>query len=230
MSDPLSLDAFEAAYRAQQNPSEADRSLRVTFYAEEFHDPLLSDGGRLPKGHRRIPEIRKLGYEVSEPDADGFVTVAGAGRPIFVSEEMCEIRYGDKDNIVRDRVRKMVPDPRQRFPVQYAKFKAGDSEQVVGTLLREWGIIDRSTARSYEAIGVRTVEELAGMPDQAADKIRGAHPDRQKARDFLATAKGQAPLAQARAENEALRDELRTLREQVQALEDRGERKPTRRN
>jgi len=140
------------------------------------------------------------------------------GRPIFKSEEFCEIRYGDKDNIVCERVRYMRPDPRLRFPVHYALFKAGESVQVVGTLLREWGLIDRSTAKGYEAIGIVTVEQLAEASDATAQQVRGLLMDRQKAKDFLSTAQGLAPLAAARAENADLRAQMDALRDQMKDL------------
>lgn len=142
-----------------------------------------------------------------------------AGRPIFKSVEMCEIKVpGDKDNVICDRVKYMRPDPRKRFPVQYARHKAGEKVQVVGTLLREWGLIDRATAKSYEAVGIHTVEQLAGLSDSNAQGLRGSLTDRQKAKDFLAMAAGQAPIAQARAENEKLRAEIQALREMVEDM------------
>lgn len=140
------------------------------------------------------------------------------GRPIYRSVEMCEIRYGDKDNVVTDRVKYMHPDPRRRFPDQWARFKAGEATQVVGTLLRQWGLIPAADAKGYEALGIMTVEQLAGLNDTNAQQIRGSIADRQKARDFLAMAAGQAPVAQARAENEALRKEVQALRDMVESL------------
>ena len=139
-------------------------------------------------------------------------------RPIYKSEEFCEIRTGDKNSVVVERVRFMHPDPRERFPVQYARFKAGEAQQVVGTPLREWGRIDRSTARAYADLGVITVEQLAAVSDQNAKQVRGMLADRKTAQDYLEEMKGQAPLAEARAENEKLRDEMRALRDQVEAL------------
>lgn len=139
-------------------------------------------------------------------------------RPIFKSVEMCEIRYGDKDNVICDRVKYMHPDPRLRFAAQYARFKAGEATQVVGTLLRQWGLITMAEAKSYEAMEILTVEQLAGLSDTTAQQIRGSMTDRQKARDFLLMAAGQAPIAQARAENEALRRELQNLRDMVESM------------
>lgn len=140
---------------------------------------------------------------------------AKEGRPIFRSDEMCEIRYGDKNNVAVDRVRYMVPDPRKRFPVQYARFKAGEKVQSVGTPLLEFGQIPRSRALEYKALEIHTVEELAGLSDTTCQGIRGSMADRQKALDFLDQAKGAAPLVQARAELEALREELRALKDQM---------------
>jgi hypothetical protein len=141
---------------------------------------------------------------------------ANEGRPIFKSVEMVEIRIpGNKDNVVVQRVSKMDPDPRERFPAQYAKFKGGDPQQHVGTMLRKWGILDEAEALSYEAVGIFTVEQLAGMTDAACKQYRGSLGDRQKAQDWLDTAKGAAPVAAARAEVARLREELAALREQL---------------
>ena len=134
------------------------------------------------------------------------------GRPIFKSVEMVEIRVpGDKD-MRRGRVKNTHPDPRKRFPEAYAKFKAGELAQVNGQLLRAWGRLMPHRVREYEAVGVLTVEQLAALSDVNAQGFPGAIADRQKARDFLDEAKGQAPIAQARAENEKLRAELESLK------------------
>jgi hypothetical protein len=140
------------------------------------------------------------------------------GRPMFKSVEMCSIKApGDRDVVV-ERVTKMQPDPRQRFPGHYARFKAGQAVQVEGTLLREWGVLDRATAKSYEAIDIYTVEQLAGLSDGNCQQHRGSMADRQKARDWLDKAKGLEPVAQARAENAKLRAEIEALKEAIEAM------------
>jgi hypothetical protein len=141
------------------------------------------------------------------------------GRPIFKSVEMCSIKApGDKDNIVVERVARMQPDPRMRFPAQYARFKAGEKVQIEGTLLRQWGLITPAEAKSYEAVDVYTVEQLAGLSDSICQQYRGSLADRQKARDFLDQAKGLEPAAAARAENQRLRSEIEALREAIASL------------
>jgi hypothetical protein len=140
------------------------------------------------------------------------------GRPIFKSVEMCEIRIPlDKDNVTVERVEKN-PDLRRRFPGQYARFKAGETVQIEGSLLRQWGLITPAEAKSYEAVDVFTVEQLAGLSDAQCQRYRGSLADRQKAKDFLDKAKGLEPVAQARAENAALRAEIEALREAIAAL------------
>jgi hypothetical protein len=223
-TDPLSVQAFTDAYQYQQDQGSADKQLHVEFSHDEVEDPILSTGGEVAPNDPRIALARKLEIEVAPVDKEkGTVKIQGAGRPIFKQVEMCEIRYGDKDNVVRDRVKSMHPDPRERFPGQYARFKAGEKTQIVGTLLREWGLIDRSMSKSYEAVGIFTVEQLAGLSDVNAQELRGSLADRQKAKDFLEMAKGHAPVAQARADLDRAQNEIRALRDELDAMKAAGE-------
>jgi hypothetical protein len=194
--DPLSNAAFAEAFDLQQNPEVADRRLHVHFYTDEVLDE------RATNGWTETVDGKEVRHQ-------------GAGRPIYKSVEMCEIHYGDKDNIVIDRVKSMHPDPRSRFPQQYARFKAGDKVQIVGTLLRKWGVIDPAEAKSYEAVNIHTVEQLAGLSDSTCQQYRGSLAHRQMARDWLATAAGHAPTAEARAENQKLREEIQALRDAI---------------
>lgn len=182
-------------------------------------DPL-SDAAFTDLGSQQISDDdRRLHVTFFYDEIEDQKLTEQHGRPMFKSVEMCSIRIpGDKDNQVVGRVEKMTPDPRRRFPEQYARFKAGEKVQVEGTLLRAWGLITPAEAKSYEAIDVLTVEQLAGMSDQLCQQYRGAVADRQKARDFLDQAKGLAPASQARAENERLRAEIEALKESVAAL------------
>jgi hypothetical protein len=213
--DPLSDAAFTDL--SQQGLTDADRALRVRFFYESIRDPVLSDGGELKASDPRVAIAKEKGLEVSPATDDagkpvkGRVQIEGAGRPIFVPVEMCEIRV-DRDNVV---VQRVTDAHRHRFPGQYAKHKAGEKHQEAGTLLRKWGLIDEADALSYEASGIYTVEQLAAQSDAACQQSRGMLRHRQVATDFLETAKGLAPVAAARAEAEKLRAELDALREQV---------------
>jgi hypothetical protein len=167
---------------------------------------------------------KHLAVRFSWDEVEDPVESAKAGRPIFKSVEFCEIRIpGNKDEIIRDRVKYMHPDPRERFPIAYAKFRAGDRVQVQGTPLREWAMMTRAQARSYEASNIFTVEQLAGLSDAMAQGKFGSVGDRIKAQDFLKSAAGGAPLTEARAEIEVLREEIRNLRD---AMQDQGREVP----
>ena len=165
-----------------------------------------------PQGADRGLYVRFFTDELKDEKAS-----AEAGRPIFKSIEMCEIRFGDRNNVVVDRVSKMDPDPRIRFAPQYAKFKAGEDIQVVGSLLREWGRMDRSTAKGYEAIKIYTVEALAALTDDQCKSMRGSMADRQMARDWLEQMGGVEIEAKLRAENDELRKKIDNLQAFVEA-------------
>lgn len=180
------------AYRAQEftggDTSAADRALAVRFYTDDVEDPV---------------ESKKQ------------------NRPIFKTVECCEIRIpGNRDEITQGPIKYIKPDPRERFPQAYARFKAGARSQIVGTLLREWGMIPSTRAKEYEALGVHTVEQLAAIGDSQAQAREwfGSLEDRQKAKDFLASAAGLAPVSQLREENEDLRAKLAELSAKVEAM------------
>lgn len=141
------------------------------------------------------------------------------GRPMFKTVEMCRKRVpGDRDNVVEERIKYMKPDPRKEYPVEYARFQAGEKIQAQGQLLRRWGLLDPSTVKGYESLGIITVENLAAVSDANASQVRGLLADRQKAQDFLAMAKGLQPASEARAEAEKLRAQMRALQEQIDDL------------
>lgn len=139
------------------------------------------------------------------------------GRPMFRTVEMCEVRP-DRQTVVCERVDRMDPDPRRRWPAAYMQFKATAAEKIEGTLLSSWGLLDVSDVAGYKAIEIFTVEQLAAIsdPDLEQRKIDASH--RQRARDFLAQTQGLEPLALARAENAQLRAENQALRETIEAL------------
>ena len=139
------------------------------------------------------------------------------GRPVYQVVEMCE-RKPDPQTIICERVDRMQPDPRRLFPIKYAQFKAEAAEKIEGTLLSAWGLIDVAEVEGYKAIGILTVEQLAAISDSDLEKRKIEASHRQRAKDFLAMAKGMEPLAQARAENAHLRAEIQVLRETIEAL------------
>jgi hypothetical protein len=69
--------------------------------------------------------------------------------------------------------------------------------------------------------GVHSVEQLASMPDSQAQKFMGIQALKQKAKDYIEAAKGNAPLEQLRAENEELRNRMEALEEMLKSARSR---------
>lgn len=110
------------------------------------------------------------------------------GRPIYADVEHVRILVpGDKQNII-DRI--ASPDDKQRFAAQYAKFKAGQGQEVVGTRLEAVPWMTRSKVEEYKFFNVFTVEQLAEASDQVGQKFPGFNSDREKAKKFLEATQG----------------------------------------
>ena len=120
------------------------------------------------------------------------------GRPIYEDREYVRLVVaGDKDNIVERPAREA---DKARFPRQYEAFKRGEGDAVVGTPLSSWPGISRSQVEELAFFGVRTVEQLAEMADAQIQKFLGANALRDRARMFIAAAKGDAPIQRMQAE------------------------------
>jgi hypothetical protein len=139
------------------------------------------------------------------------------GRPIYQDVEYVEIMVpGDKSNTVHRPVR---AEDRRRFAAQYNAWKAGaDQEAATGTPLSAWPAVTAAQVRELSHFNCRTVEQLASMGDGAIQNVGPILALRQKARDFIAAAKGSAPLQQLRAELEKRDSELAALKAQVADL------------
>lgn len=160
-----------------------------------------------------------LGLTFEEIDVEDEAASRAEGRPVFKTRHLATIRIpGDKDNAFTFWADKMNADERRRFGKRYQEWKETHTNKVEGTLLREWGLMSRARGREWEALNVFTVEQLAALSDANLQNMRGGNLERQKARDFLEFAKGQAPLIQARAENEKMKAQMSALQEQVDKL------------
>lgn len=138
------------------------------------------------------------------------------GRPIFKEVDWVTIRVpGSRDTVER----KVRDSDKIRFPKQWAAFQNGKTQEgVVGTPLTAWPGLTRAQCEEFAFFGVKTVEQLAEMPDQHLQKFMGGNGIRQRARDFIAAAKDAAPLAQLRSEVEKRDADIQALQAQVASL------------
>ncbi len=122
---------------------------------------------------------------------------AEAGRPIFDEFDAVKILTpGSKDTYTGD----ATPDYQQRFPTQWARYKAGQSQDMAGTPLSLLPWLGMGQVAELNAVGCHTVEHLAGMSDALSQKFMGHHQMKQRAQQYLDAAKGNAPLLKMESE------------------------------
>ena len=141
------------------------------------------------------------------------------GRPIHDDVEFVEIHVpGDRKTIVDTPVKE---EHRQRWPQEYARFKAGEETPISGTALEDWPPMSRAMVEDLRYAKIRTVEQLAGLTDAqiAAVIPMGGNALREKAKRFLEAAAGSAPTEKLAAENEALRGNMATMEATMRALQ-----------
>jgi hypothetical protein len=140
-----------------------------------------------------------------------------AGRPIFDDVPYVHIWIaGQKDEVHRP----VYAQDKIDYPREWAAFEGQrDQAAASGTPLGMLPGITASLVEEAAYFKVRTIEDLANMPETNAGSLGMGWPAvRQRARDYIEAAKGAAPIAQVRAENEELRNQLEALQRTVKEL------------
>ena len=172
-------------------------------------------------------EDARLAIQFSYEPVENEAKSREAGRPIYDEVEFIKIvAPGDRDNVVFRPVWDEPRNPRSdtaRFARAYAAFKAGEKAAESGTPLAAWPGISRAQVEELKHFSVSTVEQLAAIADVHAQKFSGIQSLKQRARDFLEQAAGNAPAEKLRAELETRDAQIATLLGQVKELGDRVE-------
>lgn len=143
---------------------------------------------------------------------------AAQGRPIYREEEWVKIMVpGDKDNIV---VRAVRAVDKTLYADQYRAFKANQDQPIVGTPLDKIPFLSKARVLEFNALGLRTAEQVRDMSDTLAAKFMDAHGIRKRIGDFLAAASDAAPMEKLQAE---LADRDAKIAQLMQAVESQGE-------
>jgi CRISPR/Cas system CSM-associated protein Csm2 small subunit len=106
----------------------------------------------------------------------------------------------------------------QRFRVRYDKWRAGQSEAVVGTPLNALPGMTPSKVEEYKYFKVVTVEQLSEASDQLGQKFMTFQADKARAKAFLEVAAGNAPIERMNAELAKRDEEIEALKAQMAAL------------
>jgi hypothetical protein len=107
---------------------------------------------------------------------------------------------------------------KQRFPKHYAAFQARIELPVEGTPLSEWPVVTRAHAEELGFMGVKTVEQLAGMSDGNASQFMGGQSFKAKANAWLARAKKDVTQSQMEAELAKRDTQIAALSAKLEAL------------
>lgn len=138
------------------------------------------------------------------------------GRPIFNDEVFVMIMVPGQTDIVH---RRAWEKDYKRFPKQYQAFLNNqDQDAASGTPLKLVTWLSGSQVKELEYFNVRTVEQLANMPDNTVGKFMALAQLKQRAKDFLEAANKAAPLIAMRAELEARDSKIEVMERQLAAM------------
>lgn len=138
------------------------------------------------------------------------------GRPIFDEIDVVKIiAPGQRDSFVGI----ATPQYQQRFPQQWARYKAGQEQSgTSGTPLNMLPWMSVSQVAEFKAMNCHTVEQLVGMPDAISQKFMGHHQIKQRAQAYLDMAKDAAPALRLEAELKKRDDQIEELKSNLEAL------------
>jgi hypothetical protein len=139
-----------------------------------------------------------------------------AGRAIYYDQEFIQIIIPGS----RDISTYALDDHyKARFKEAYAKWKAnGDQAKIDGTILAELPWMTKSQIAELNYSNINTVEQLANLPDNLAQQFLGNFKLRERAKNFLLAAAGEAPALKLQAALEERDNHIQVLERKVEEL------------
>lgn len=163
-----------------------------------------------------------------DPVEDRNASIA-AGRYIAKDVDFVTVtRPGARDNFVtvaseyaetlRDRARAglIPPDWPEKYEAAYARWLKGETAPEIGTPIKGWGLLSPATQEMLIRWEIRTVEDLAALPDSEVMRLgMGMQAAKDKAKAFLEAANSAGAVA---AELSTLKQQVRENSELVEKL------------
>lgn len=144
------------------------------------------------------------------------------GRPIFEDVDFVKIIIPGSRDVTDTKANEGY---KSRFPRQWANYVNRRKETVEGTPLSELTWMGAAVAAEFNAVNVKTVEQLLGMSDQAGSQFMGFSKIKERCQRFMDAAKGEAPALKLEKqvddltrENVRLKEQLTELSAQVKVL------------
>lgn len=140
-----------------------------------------------------------------------------AGRPIFDDVDMIRIHTpGSRDTTVSP----AHAGYQARFPRQWKQYVDGQVQTSTGTPLSSVTWLSAGQVAELGVFSIKTVEQLAAMPDNIANKFMNHHILKQQAARFMEAAAGAAPMLKLQAELRARDERIEELQAAVQAMQE----------
>jgi hypothetical protein len=151
-----------------------------------------------------------------------------AGAPQFRTEHWVSIiiddrtevplRFAGSDGTVDANILRMIDMDNldERILGKYEAWRAGGTEALDGSDLREWPAVTKAQADSLRALSLLTIEDLAEASDGLLQRMQGGVTLREKAQAWLKEAQSTGTLAE---ENRKLAAQLQALEEQLKELQ-----------
>lgn len=144
------------------------------------------------------------------------VASAASGRPIFVQHERVQIIQPGNTN---SPVLAVTDEHRNRWKEQYDAFRKGEEVSINGTPLEQWAYLPRTAVLELKALDLHTVEQVAGLPDNALHRIGMAGRNiRDMANAYLDEGAAAAITTEALARAEKAEARVAALEKQVEEL------------
>ena len=139
-----------------------------------------------------------------------------AGRPIYDDKDMIHIFVpGSRDVVKAD----AHVGHQQRFRKQWEQYKSGKDQTTSGTPLHTVPWLTKGQIAEMAAVNIKSVEQLADMPDNIAQKFMNHHALKQQASAFLEAAKGAAPLLKMQSELAKRDEQIAELQTAIKAMQ-----------
>jgi hypothetical protein len=186
----------------------------------QFSNDFNDDPQAFSDAEGRYSDDKKLFVQFySRPVQDNLASNE-AKRPIFVDADFVKIMVpGDKRTVI-DRF--ASEDDKQRFPQHYARYKAGQAEQTVGTPLEMLPGMTAGKVEEYKHFGIKTIEMLAEASDSVGQQFMQFQADKTRAKGYMALATDNAAVKEVdgrlTAENEAMKLQIEAMQKKFDDL------------
>lgn len=197
----------------------------IKFRVEEKYSKLKSEGGIVRFDRYSAKDSQNLDrlkadlekFEVTfkevvnERDDTIDLKVQGKGHPVYDLVDYIEI-ISDKTDI---KDRPVTEGDKLKYARRYNAWKAGKGAEAIGLPLSQWPGVTKSMVNELANHGIHTVEQLGSIADGIVARIGPIQSLKQKAKAYLESAKGLAPISQMQAENRQLKEQLEALQAQM---------------